>query len=861
MSLSSLPSDVDSSIGGGGSSSFGDDERLLGRNSAAASSTLRRSCLVSTEMKANLDKISASARSASDSLINERLDSLTANKLRFSSLELLGREQELETLEQCLDRCCGDDMVDENDTQLQRESSCQDEGTAKIPNGTRELVFIQGLSGTGKSALCKHFVRKKQKKRRLKPGWGKFDLFLRDEPLSGFSDAFSSLCSHLMLETLHHKAFVEFRTSLLDAFHGEDEIPLLLSMIPNLQQVFGVDKATNTSTKVTPQEDNNLLGDAGANSQRMKHIFRKLCRVLTAHFGPLVLILDDLQWADKTSLDLLETLANDRQNSKILFLVCFRSDNDVVHDVKRLRDNLTQSTYGGLNITGIEIGNLSLDHVHSVIKTLLSMDDGQENTFELAEICHRRTLGNIFFLLQFLTVLKEEALLEFHLGLFRWMWDLQKIESETAATANVVEMVTDRLAKLPGQLLSFLQLASCLGSDFHHRTLSIAWKYVAMTGNEEGDASQHANIHDLLDLAEQGNFLEMDAPDSHRWLHDNIQEAAMASVSPPEQIDAFKCRVGMTLSRHLTEEELDREIFVVANLLTTFKPEVNDKEALFAAVNLFLKAAEKATSVAAFQSAFRYATNGIAMLPSDCWVTCFDQTLRLYSVATEASGFLAQVDEMLTYSAAVLDQPKCSILDKLRVYFVKLEYLQNNGESFAAVDLGLQILSKLGCSFPKTKVGQAMQTMRALQRWKKKPPTASALRQLSPMTNRIPKEIVKVIFRLGASFYYTRQIFLYALAASRSITLVLDHGLCDYSAGAFFDFGNILAVVNRDLEYLRAWSELSVLMTQLVPSGHHESRVLFSTACGFTWSQPIHSLPKSLLHGYKLGMKVGDTER
>ena len=182
-------------------------------------------------------------------------------------------------------------------------------------------------------------------------------------------------------------------------------------------------------------------------------------------------------------------------------------------------------------------------------------------------------------------------------------------------------------------------------------------------------------------------------------------------------------------------------------------------------------AAEKAISVSAFQSASKFAKKGIECLPSQAWETCFDQTLRLYSVATEACGYLGESDEMTRFSTAVLEQPKCSLFDRLRVYFVQIDYLGNNGKPFEAVDLALDVLNELGCSFPKRKAIRAITAMRALQRLKKNPPTADSLRNLPVMTDLKKKEILKIIFRLASAFFYTRQIFLYTLTNATAVEL------------------------------------------------------------------------------------------
>ena len=776
------------------------------------------------------------------------MDELTLNKLRFSDLGLIGREKELEILQQCLERC-----------RAGFAPKSTSAATVQDCNGVRELVLLQGLSGTGKSALVRHFVS--SDKRRLQI-WveGKFDFVRReDEPLSAFIDALGNLSSRLVGE-LHQKAFAEFRDSLLQKL-DKDEITLLVSMVPNLRQVAYQDSPDGSDPATSHQsiDDNNLAGDAEANSQRMKHIFRKLCRVLAQHLAPLVIVLDDTQWADKTSIELMESLLNDDLNSQLLLIACFRSNE--ANGVMDMRTRLLQSKRRGLRITDMEIGNLSLDHVHRVVSTLLSMDDKESiKTLDLARLCYKRTHGNIFFLQQFIIMLKEEKLLVYHLGLLRWDWDATKIESDTAATANVVGLVTDRLCRLPPGVLSFLQLASCLGSTCRDRTMALVWQNVATTTiqNAEEEITSREDVQLVLKLAKEGNFLEELAPNSHRWLHDKIQEAAMSTIET-EQLDSLKCRMGSTLLQCLTKEELESDIFVVANLLSTYRPfSQNDVSAV---IELFLNAAEKSTSVAGFQSALRYAKIGIGLLPSEPWETRFVQSLRLYSLAAEASGFLGVVDAMLEYTEAVLNQPKCSIIDKIRVYFIKLQYLQNNGNVAEALKLGLEVLSKLGLSFPRSKFGQAVAAMRLINRLKKKPPTTEELWKLSPMTDRKSKEIIKVIFRLEACFYYTKQVFLYILASARTVELVVEKGLCDYSAGAFFATGNVLAVMSNDLKHLDTWSTLSLLLTHLVPRGHHESRAIFATCQGLAWCRPLPGLPKEMRRGYKVGMKVGDTER
>ncbi|KAL3922330.1 MAG: hypothetical protein SGILL_002263 [Bacillariaceae sp.] len=661
-------------------------------------------------------------------------------------------------------------------------------------------------------------------------------------------------------EKLHQQAFSEFQSSLFDAF-DKDELPTLIRMIPHLEKVLHDKTSEGMQDSNGESAPPTVSTDSEGSSQRMKHIVKKLCRVLAHHFAPLVIILDDVQWADQASLSLLESLINDHENSKILFIACYRSDDDTF-DVSSYRAKLEKTHSVGSNVTGIDIGNLSLRDVNTVVSTLLSMEDESEKTMELAEICHGRSLGNAFFLLQFVVMLKEEAFLDFDLGLFKWRWDLCHIENETAATANLVAMVKSRLTKLPPQVLSFLQLIACLGSIFHDRTVSIAWSSITTEPELDGNGlSQRPNFETMLEAANEAHFIEdKSEAGSHQWLHDSIQEAALGTIKR-EQVDDLKHRLGIKLLEDLTPEELQAETFVVANLLATYKSKPEERDDI---IGLLLQAAQKATTVAAFQSSLRYAKAGIAMLPvHDSWTTNHERTLRLYSIATEAAGFLGLVEDMMKFSSVVLDHPGCSELDKLPVKFVRLQYLQNNGDAAAALDLGLQTLNNLGCVFPRTKIGQGLQVLRAMRRFGKNRPTLAEIEALPPMTDATKRAIVKIVFLLEATFYYTKEIFLYALASAKTVELVLNYGLCDYSAGGFFALGVGIASLSGDPRDLTPWCKLSVLLTdrELVPSGYHESRACFATSLGLTWSQPIRNLPKCLLRGYKAGMKVGDIER
>eukprot|EP00957_Ditylum_brightwellii_P045836 3477327-Ditylum_brightwellii.AAC.1 len=124
----------------------------------------------------------------------------------------------------------------------------------------------------------------------------------------------------------------------------------------------------------------------------------------------------------------------------------------------------------------MELGNLGKEDVNRAIMTLLSIDK-ESQTEGLANICYKKTLGNPFFLLEFVKLLKEESLLHFHLGLFQWKWDEVEIESKTASTENVVDLLQHKMEKLSKEAQEFLQCAACLGAFFDIEIIEIVWQH------------------------------------------------------------------------------------------------------------------------------------------------------------------------------------------------------------------------------------------------------------------------------------------------------------------------------------------------------------------------------------------------
>jgi len=361
-----------------------------------------------------------------------------------------------------------------------------------------------------------------------------------------------------------------------------DEIVLLTNVAPVLEEAIEV--------SVMPD----VVAGQGVKEakERLIYAFLQFFRVITRYFKHLVIVLDDLQWTDAPSVELLDGLINDKDIS-IMFIGIYRSNEvDEAHYLsKTIRDMHVAKKRGDFEVTEVSVGNLDATICEEILVQLLSVDPSAETTSRLAEICHKRTAGNAFHLLAYLAMLQEQKLLQFNFerfnGQFEWTWNCDQIEQETAASSNVVELILAKISKQPQKLKSLLRLVSCLGTSFEKDFVMCAFPY--MLDGTSDPAELENEVHELLSLATDKGFLEPQGDTRYRWVHDSIQAAAMQQVGEAE-MNAYKFKLGKVLIQSMKEKDVESYLFEIVNLLNSAEecPEA-DRVTL---LNLYLKAAK-----------------------------------------------------------------------------------------------------------------------------------------------------------------------------------------------------------------------------------------------------------------------------
>ncbi|KAL3934989.1 MAG: hypothetical protein SGBAC_009407 [Bacillariaceae sp.] len=557
------------------------------------------------------------------------MDGLTINKLQYDKVGLVGREREAKILRESYER-----LTDTNNTPKRKE-----------------LVFVHGYSGVGKSTLVSSMLEACDKSAAGFCARGKFDFSSADVPYTAIASAFDKIFEDIernkatSMSTHDDCGKLQTLGESLAAKVGPDT-HLLATMIPKLKLMIP-ESVPPPSFK---RHDSNGFE---ANQKRWEYALRVLTRELNKIYSPLVLFLDDVHWADQSSLNLIECLISDVENENPFMVVgCYRSNAvGIDHILSEKHEQLeNKKTSFGFNLSQIEIGNLDKEGVHDVVLTLLSMDH-KKKTESLADVCFRRTLGNPFFLIEFMTMLSDENLLKFSLGSLKWSWEEDEIERETMSTENVVDIVHLRMKKLSKNAQQVLEYAACLGSTIRVKCLSILMSHMTIVQEE-------VSLSNVLHQLEKGGFIEQIQLTQYRWAHDNVRETALMLGDAASQL--FQFEVGNTLFRHLDDDELDELLFEVCDLINRGK---HGRRVEFAKLNL--RAAQKAKRISAFHSARTYATKGVAYLQNDKWKDQHNLTLQLFTLAMEMELAIGRIDEMENYAEEILIQPSCTAKDKI----------------------------------------------------------------------------------------------------------------------------------------------------------------------------------------------------
>ncbi|MBD2067709.1 AAA family ATPase [Leptolyngbya sp. FACHB-671] len=721
-----------------------------------------------------------------------------------------------------------------------REVSLLMDTFARVSAGKTEAILVKGYSGIGKTSLVNE-IRKPIVGARGYFIPGKFDQFQRNIPYSAIITAFQSLVKQLLTES--ETRLTQWRTKLLAALGNNAQV--IIDVVPDVELIIGKQPA---APNLAPTEAQN----------RFNLVFQNFIRVFCSAEHPLVLFLDDLQWADSATLKLLDVILMDVETGYLCLIGAYR-DNEVnpSHPLVMALNTLRSKA---VVIHEINLAPLALVDISNLIADTLHSDDSVQ---PLAELIIRKTSGNPFFVNQFLKTLHQENLLTSEtpasVDKAYWQWDITQIEA-IDITDNVIELMIQKLRKLPESTQHVLQLAACVGSAFDLQALSTI----------HGRSPVHT-YQDLLPAIEEGLVLPIseltltqNLTDTHpvnlesRFLHDRVQQAAYALIDNSSK-EATHLQIGRLLRQNMSPETLSEKIFEIVDHLNLGIKLITDTAERTEVAQLNLIAGQKAKAAMACAVATEYLQTGMNFLAEDSWTHQYELTLALHTEAAESAHLSGDFKAMQRFIDPVQNHGN-SLLDKLKVYEIQIQTHVLQNKLLDAVNTALQALKLLGVNFPEqptpSDIGQALSETAAILNGKQ----IEDLVDLPQMSDPYQLAAIRLLASIFAPAYIAAPTLL-PLTLCKQVDLSVQYGNASVSPMAYANYGLLLCGVVGDIDSGYQFGQLALnLLSTLNAQEIITKTTVIVNIFIRPWKEHLRQTLEPLLSAYSSGMETGDLE-
>ncbi|SET45387.1 trifunctional serine/threonine-protein kinase/ATP-binding protein/sensor histidine kinase [Stigmatella erecta] len=687
--------------------------------------------------------------------------------------------------------------------------------------GRPELVLVRGYSGIGKSAVV-HELHKPVVRQRGLFLHGKFDQFQRDIPYAPLAQAIRGLTQQQLSST--DAELARWREHLLKAWEGEGQV--LVDVVPQLELVAG---------KQPPVPE---LPAAEA-LHRFSRVFRRFLGVFATFEHPLVLFLDDLQWADLASLQLLQHLLTHPETPPVLLIGTYR-DNEVspVHPLALMLAELRKT---GARMTDLQLEPLSLDDIQRLVADTLP-GAGAEIREPLSVLALQKTGGNPFFLLQFLRTLNQDGLLV-RTPEGSWRWDAEGVRAR-GYSDNAVDFMVGTLRQLPAATRHLLRLAACVGNAFPLRILLLL--------SHREDA---AEVEQELEPALQEGLVASSGPEQYRFLHDRIQQAAHALI-PEQERQAIHLRIGQLLLASLSPEELQENLFDVVSQLNAGASLLSSPTERHQAARLNREAGTRARAATAFRSAAHYFAMAFQLLPGDPWEV--DPELAFQLLLEQARCEFMSGNPGQTHQLLEILQPRAHGRANLAtIYRLRSDLLLARGDFQGSFSVLLEGLSLVGMPLPPNPSWEeVLEAQQEVQDLLGERPIAS----LAGLPRLAEPDMEAVLLLLSELYGSTLVVspHLLILHLCKLVSLSLRHGNSPASVHAYGNYGVILGGAFQRYHEGYAFGQLARELSERYGSPALKGRALYCLGLLSGWTQPLASSLEAMRQAFQHALQAGD---
>lgn len=711
-----------------------------------------------------------------------------------------------------------------------------------INKGRSECIMISGYAGVGKTALINE-IQKPIVKQRGYFVKGKFDQLKQDVPYSGLIQALTDLIHQALTESETDLTILKHK--LLGALHQNGQI--IIDLIPECELIIGKQPTPPT------------LGSQ-ENQNRLKLLFRNFIRVFSKKEHPLVIFLDDLQWASPSTLMLVKELITDHSLQNLLIIGTYRSQEVaessplmlIMDEIRKEKGILHELNLAPLNLEDIK--QFTVDMVHCSF----------EKSAPLAQILFQKSGGNPYYLIQLLKKLHKDNYLYFNAKAKTWDWELSEIQKLDVAD-NVIDLLVKRIQELPPQTQSILTVAAAIGVRFDLRlvaleanllpstTLKLLWRAIT------DEIIQPVGENYRLIESNEIEGINDDCPPPpilFEFNHDRVQQAAYSLISA-EKKRKIHYALGKSLLQHHFSSQIDENIFEIISHLNLALSEIQNDEERIQLATMNLHASRKAKNSATYTTAYDCIAIAQSLLGKDCWSTHYELSYQIYMELTECSYLTQQFENINALSEIILKNARTN-LEKGKLYIIKIILHTNIAQTKEAIDEGLECLQLFGMKFYRNP--SKLQIVKELLKvkWKLRKIDIKALEDLPSMKSPEKLFLINVLTNLSTPAFILDKNLL-CMFTLKMMSLTIDYGVCDLTYFVYISYATIIQLLFRDYETSNSLGELAIKIANSSNNNTYRCRANFIMASVINhWKHHLRTSEKYMQDCYSAGLESGE---
>ena len=719
-------------------------------------------------------------------------------------------------------------------------------GFAAVARGNTEMICVTGNSGVGKTSLV-HEVKKPIVHSKGYFIEGKFDQFERDVPYRAVTQAFQGLIRQILSESAGRLSYWQNR--LQDALGPNGQ--LILDVLPEMADVIGPQPPPQ---EMNPEETKN----------RFLVTFRRLIGVFATADHPLAIFLDDLQWSDSATLNLVESLVTSSEVGYLYLIAGYRS-NEVSdgHPMALALAAIRKSR----SVAELNLLPLTRETVPLIVAGAVHRD--VEAVRELSASIFQKTQGNPFFVHELLRKLYLERCIEISPSAGGWVWDIERIAA-VEISPNVADFMVARLKLLPVESQEVLQIAACIGSQFDVRTLArvmdipfLAAVRALWPAVRDEIIVPLSDQYRLAQAMSQEDGSREEAGDSEsfdvlcQFKHDRIQQAAYALIADDHK-DRVHLGIGRLLLKNTSARDQASQLMDTVRHLNYARHLIEDPRERIALARMNLAAGEKAKASTAYRPAFEHLNIGASMLTDASWANDYDLAFSMARELLECSYLCGDFEAAEAQYQTLLRRAKTN-LDKAKIFQMRLRQYVVMDKLAEAIQVGVQALAILGVAVDEKPSLLAVVREALATKWNVGRRPVASLIDLPAMTRPDIRLAVTILTEISPAAYQNANANLFAIAAMRQVNLSLAHGNCPDSAFAYACYGIILNGIFKDLKTGDAFGRLGVKLNEVQNDLAARCRAIWVyTTFTHVWNHHWRTLTPYFKRAIDAGFQSGD---